>query len=222
MANIGLPTGRAFDILDVDGPAALDALECAGPIGDPDIEGPTVSTPRGWHVFVEVTGRGNAVNLGDLIGVDWRGAGGYVVAPPSWKADGTRWEWIIVPPHDLGPDTAIVPAPDWVLALFDRRAEMPAGGPARHAGRTAYGAAALERELGRLVMAAEGTRNHTLNRAAFSLGQLVAGGDLSVDEVGDALLNTALRIGLGETESVGTIKSGLRKGLTTPRSSKVS
>ena len=72
------------------------------------------------------------------------------------------------------------------------------------------------------MQAPVGTRNDQLNRAAFSLGQLVGGEALSLDEVGDALLNTALRIGLGEAESVQTIKSGLRKGLTAPRSSKVS
>jgi hypothetical protein len=222
-ANIGLRTGVHFDVLDVDGPQALDALERSGPIGGANIEGPTVATPRGWHCYVAPTGRGNTVNLGGLLGIDWRGAGGYVVAPPSVKAERGSWDWVIgSSPMDLGADTPIVPAPAWVLALFDRPRDVPvADAPGRHAGRTGYGATALERELGRLVVALEGSRNHQLNRSAFSLGQLVASGDLDLDEVGNALLTTALRIGLGQAEAVPTIKSGLRAGITTPRSKKV-
>ena len=34
------------------------------------------------------TGRGNSTRLGGLAGVDWRGAGGYIVAPGSARADG--------------------------------------------------------------------------------------------------------------------------------------
>jgi len=229
-ANIGLPTGLVFDVLDVDGPEALDALESVGGpaemhevdgllVCDDDIEGPTVSTPRGWHCYVGPTGRGNAVNLGALPGVDWRGRGGYVIAPPSRKADGGTWGWITGTWMDLGADTPIRPAPDWVLDLFDRKASpaVTTGTQSRHAGRTGYGAAALERELGRLVMAPEGTRNHQLNRSAHALGQLVAVGTLTADEVIVALVNAGRRIALGEQEIEKTIESGLSSGLRSPR-----
>jgi Bifunctional DNA primase/polymerase, N-terminal len=223
-ANIGLRTGITFDALDVDGPDALDALERAGAIGDPDIEGPTVATPRGWHVYVAPTGRGNTVNQGGLTGVDWRGANGYVIAPPSRKDDGTCWEWIIGltgDPIDRGPSTPITEAPQWVLDLFDRPAEACDHGrhdrPSRHAGRTGYGAAALEREVGRLAMAPVGERNHTLNAAAFSLGQLAIEGCLDVDQIGDTLYDVALRIGLRSDEAEKTIRSGLIAGQRTPR-----
>ena len=221
-ANIGLRTGIDFDMLDIDGPDCLDALEHAGAPGDPDIEGPTVASPRGWHVYVSPTGRGNKADLGGLSGVDWRGVGGYAVAPPSRKANGTGWDWILTGgTFDLGPDTPIEPAPAWVMDLFDPTRPTRLDGPTRHGGRTGYGAAALERELGRLVLTQEGGRNDQLNRSAFSLGQLIATGDLDLDEVGNALLAAALRIGLGERESTSTIKSGLRSGLTTPRTRKV-
>lgn len=218
MANIGLPAGVHFDVLDIDGPDALVALEQSGPVGDPDVEGPTVATPRGWHCYVEPTGRGNTVNLGGLAGIDWRGRGGYVIAPPSVKDDGGTWTWM-TGPMDLGPDTPIVPAPEWVLALFDRRRDSLSldTGPPRHAGRTGYGAAALERELGRLVMAPEGTRNHALNRSAYSLGQLVATGALTADEVIVALVGVGRRIALDDQEIERTIESGLSSGLRSPR-----
>jgi hypothetical protein len=220
-ANIGLPTGIHFDVLDIDGPEALEALELAGPLGAPDIEGPIVMTPRGWHCYLAPTGRGNTVNLGGLSGCDWRGKGGYVVAPPSVKADGTAWEWLTGTPQDQGPDTPIVPAPVWLVALFDRQhgSPIPAGTESlpRHAGRTGYGAAALERELGRLVTAPVGTRNHQLNKSAHALGQLVGTGALDPEETGQGLLRVAMTIGLGETEATATIRSGLSAGIRTPR-----
>jgi hypothetical protein len=234
-ANIGLPTGHAFDVLDIDGPEALEALEAVGGpaivkeidgllVCDDDVEGPTVSTPRGWHCYVAPTGRGNTVKLGGLADVDWRGVGGYVIAPPSVKDDGGTWDWMTGSTLDLGPDTEIRPAPAWVLSLFDRRqgGDTPPGGTTppgipRHAGRTGYGAAALERELGRLASAQEGTRNHQLNRSAHALGQLVGAGALMAEETGQALLMVADRIGLTAHEAEATIRSGLIAGIRSPR-----
>jgi hypothetical protein len=220
-ANIGLVTGLAFDVLDIDGPECLDALELAGPIVGPNIEGPTVATPRGWHCYVKPTGRGNGVNIGGIAGIDWRGAGGYVVAPPSRKADGGTWDWMVGTPQDLGPDTPIIPAPAWVLALFDRRQarspDLSTERLPRHAGKTGYGAAAMERELGHLAVAVEGTRNHQLNASAHSLGQLVAGGYLQPREVIVGLLNVGRQIGLSDSECEKTIDSGLSAGLRSPR-----
>jgi hypothetical protein len=230
-ANIGLVTGAAFDVLDVDGPDALERLEAAGgpaevhevgelTVCDDDVEGPTVATPRGWHVYVSPTGRGNTVKLGGLDGVDWRGRGGYVVAPPSVRDDGGTWEWTNGTPVDLGPDTPIVTAPGWVLALFGQPRRLPVAAgwsQPRHAGRTGYGAAAMERELGRLAVAVTGTRNHQLNASAYSLGQLVAAGLLDAEEVVIALLAVARQIGLSDQECLGTIRSGMRAGMSVPR-----
>jgi hypothetical protein len=178
-----------------------------------------VATPRGWHEYVAPTGRGNTVNVGGLCGVDWRGVGGYVVAPPSVKSDGTCWTWMTGTPMDLGPDTPVVPAPGWVLALFERRSDVAIteGRPSRHAGRTGYGAAALERELGRLAVATVGTRNHQLNTSAHSLGQLVASEDLDAREVAEALLAVGRQVGLSDDECVGTIRSGMSAGMRSPR-----
>jgi hypothetical protein len=220
-ANIGLCTGIAFDVLDIDGADALAALEAwsatAGPGGD--VEGPTVQTPRGLHVYVATTGRGNTVNLGGLAGIDWRGRGGYVVAPGSRKGDGGAWEWITGTPQDQGPDTPIVSAPSWVLELFERRpAVMATGPPIRRTTGPAYGRAALTGELATLAGAVEGTRNHALNASAHSLGQLVGAGKLDAAEVVSELLNAARQIGLSDTESERTIESGLTAGIAKPRS----
>ncbi|MFQ5736778.1 MAG: YfjI family protein, partial [Thermodesulfobacteriota bacterium] len=65
--------------------------------------------------------------------------------------------------------------------------------------------------------ATEGARNDTLNRAAFSLGTLVAGGELDKRPVEVALLSAAISIGLTEFEARATIKSGMEAGALEPR-----
>lgn len=93
-ANIGLATGHVVDVIDVDGPAGWRAW--LDRHGWPPVLG-TVSTPRpgGVHRYVRVTGRGNGARIAP--GVDFRGRGGYVLAPPSWiRAEGYagRYAWL--------------------------------------------------------------------------------------------------------------------------------
>jgi hypothetical protein len=63
----------------------------------------------------------------------------------------------------------------------------------------------------------EGTRNDTLNRAAFRLGQLVAAGHLDPTYTADRLLGAATASGLGDAEAEATIRSGLHAGQSQPR-----
>ena len=80
-ANIGLATGHVVDVIDQDGPGSwrawLDAADWPPVLG-------TVSTPRpgGVHRYIRRTGRPNGQRIAP--GIDYRGRGGYVVAPPSW------------------------------------------------------------------------------------------------------------------------------------------
>jgi D5 N terminal like/RepB DNA-primase from phage plasmid len=89
-------------------------------------------------------------------------------------------------------------------------------GPATDRDR-AYAQAALDGECAEVTRAREGTRNDRLNKAAASLGGLVAGGLLSRMEVEGRLLDAAKASGLGFDESRKTIASGLRHGLLHPR-----
>ena len=60
--------------------------------------------------------------------------------------------------------------------------QAPTPSPSRTAARqpaAAWANAALDREVANVANAGEGTRNDTLNTAAFNLGQIVAGGGLS-------------------------------------------
>ena len=76
--------------------------------------------------------------------------------------------------------------------------------------------------MGRLPSAASptgpGQRNHTLNAAAYSLGQLVAAGALEEAGAVQALTDAAGDAGLEADEISSTIESGLSAGLKQPRS----
>jgi hypothetical protein len=78
-----------------------------------------------------------------------------------------------------------------------------------------YATAALEGEIERVRSAFKGTRNSTLNRAAFSLGQLVEAGLLNADEVASDLLSAST---LPRREALSAIKSGISAGRRKPRS----
>lgn len=91
-SNVGLPTGRQFDVIDVDGPAGYQSLADirAARLMPPVLA--RVATPRGgMHIYVPSTGDGNAASFRP--GLDYRGNGGYVVAPPSLIGD-RRYDWV--------------------------------------------------------------------------------------------------------------------------------
>ena len=92
--------------------------------------------------------------------------------------------------------------------------------PARRPpGRAGTGGAALRDETRLVATARPGTRNDTLNRAAFCLGQLVAAGFLPPLAVVSALAGSAERAGLPADEARRTIRSGLAAGARRPRGS---
>jgi hypothetical protein len=80
----------------------------------------------------------------------------------------------------------------------------------------AWTTAAVRGELEAVTTAPVGTRNHTLNRAAFRLGQLAAAGALEADAARTALEAAADACGLGQGEAVRTIGSGFAAGFAEP------
>jgi hypothetical protein len=80
-----------------------------------------------------------------------------------------------------------------------------------------YAAAALAREAQTVATAANGTRNHTLNTAAYNLGQLVAAGHLDRAVVEHELSAAAHAAGLDPAETRNTIRSGLNGAADSPR-----
>jgi hypothetical protein len=216
-ANIGLATGVAFDVLDIDGPSGLASLSESAPDGVENrfasIVGPTVMTGGGGHhILVTVTGLGN--KAGFIPSCDFRGDGGYVVAVGSVHPSGAPYRWL----EGCGPDKKLInPAPDWLIELLTSRRTSSNSNSMPMSTSSAYGVAALERQLGRLVMASKGVRNDALNRAAYSLSPLIYGGELEPSEVITQLLKVARYIGLTDDEIEATIESGITAGSHTPK-----
>jgi len=216
-ANIGLVTGEVADVLDIDGPAGRAALRRFAADHDLRLDGPVVQTGSGWHVYLAPTGSGNRAGL--LEQVDWRGRGGYVVAPPSRHASGRRYRW-------LRPLTAELPAaPVPLRRLLDpARAQPSRPVPAASFRPTPvghpYGRTALKQELSAVAHAPKGRRNHTLYLAGIRLYSLVAGGVLTRDGVETGLLTAAeiSRLLVEEpAQTRRTLASAERTGLTHPR-----
>ena len=213
-ANPALMTGRRFDVLDLDGEQGVEALRAVMSITPAEHPGPVARTGGGgWHLLYRPTGLGNRVGL--LPGVDWRGRGGLIVAPPSRHASGRRYRWV-------RPLTAALPeAPAGLRRRLAspaaQRTTLPPGGPPRTGRRGGYGQAALTRERAAVASAPPGRRNATLNRAAFNLGQLVAAGLLDAEQVRAELLAAALEAGQPAAKARATIESGLSGGAAKPR-----
>jgi putative DNA primase/helicase len=95
-ANVGLRTGPeagiwVLDIDTKDGAVTLaQIIELYGPF-----EGVETATTGsgGTHVYFAWSGHPIGCSVGVLTGVDVRGEGGYVVAPPSLHVSGGRYEW---------------------------------------------------------------------------------------------------------------------------------
>jgi len=218
-ANIGVATGAesGIAVIDIDLPSALGSLDDLSARGvAPTLTGLTGG--GGLHLIYVCTDEsvGNSTGRlpgidGELPGVDLRANGGYIVAPPSMHRSGRGYEW-------FNAAAVIAPAPEWLKQAERSYVELGDVASVDFDGDgTPYGLAVLRDELDRLRAAQVGTRNHELNRSAFLLARLVAGGELLESATRPSLLDVALGIGLDEPESRQTIDSGFNAGLRQPR-----
>jgi hypothetical protein len=219
--NIGIATGRRSHVFvldvddnDVDDPAAnlhqLDAapgepppVAAAGPRGEAALDKlkeqygklpPTVEviTARGRHLYFEWPDRPVRNSAGKLgPGLDIRGEGGYVLAPPSIHPLGRAYCWS-VDCHD-----AFAHAPQWLL---DNIIE-----PANGNGHDAATPPAEWRELLRNGIE-EGARNDTVTRlTGYLLRKRVDA--VVAQEIIRSLNLTHCRPPLGDTELAGIVDS---------------
>lgn len=224
-ANIGMRTGVPFQggrllVVDIDhakegevgGEAALQAL--------PLPESLTVRTGSGGlHVWVRApldacpTIGSRFQAKGTTWAVDWRGRGGYVLAPPSRHVKGVyRWE------HRA----PIAEAPPELLALLKRDPPRMDWRPVRDVplgqGRAAaYLQTALRGEVQALLTCPEGGRHRQLIKSAYKLAGYYRAG-VDGEAIHAALLAAwSQAVGQREAEARKTITDGWNEGLKSPR-----
>ncbi len=181
---------------------------------------PTSITPRGGqhYVFRQPQGKAWRNSTSRLAPkVDTRGIGGYIVVAPS-VVDGRNYQWSVA----LRPLQEVPEPPAWLAnqldALTNRKRQPSATSSVAVNGvPSKYVQAALDAELGRVAMSREGSRNSTLNDAAFAMGQFVGGGAIDGRLVESRLLEAAACCGLQHLEAMATIRSGLAAGILQPR-----
>ncbi len=150
-ANIGIATGSAsgFFVVDIDprhgGKESFQEL-----VKQYGMFSKTMASNTGgggFHLFfkeneLKISNRTNV-----LPGIDVRGEGGYIVAPPSYHQSGAQYTWT----KNLK-DSAIQEAPAWLLELLKRsvkpysRSAVHAGEAVREGGRNNF----LTKEAGKL------------------------------------------------------------------------
>lgn len=205
-ANIGLRTGETsrVAVLDVDprhgGNESLTRIETDRGC----LPGTLLSqTGSGGLHFLYRWAPGIGNNAGRWgTGLDGRGEGGYIVAPPSihpdtgqpyvwagdWRSELAAWPVDHLPygREPLARPTNVVPFP-----------RQPGNGTLSGLVRT-------------ILEAKEGGRNDALNWSAYKAGQDVTAGRLQLNEVVAALDSAARQIGLTDPEISKTIASALR------------
>jgi hypothetical protein len=191
--NIGLVCGVILDVLDIDikdgrpGYESMARLRIAGHLLG---VWAAANTPTGGkHLLYVPSGEGCHVDKSS--GLDFRGAGGYIVAAPSVRPDGIyQWEF-------ADPGARRYPF-NWTAAMEHIHGPRP---KPEHRVWT-QGAGGIGGLVGFLASAQQGERNASLFWAACRAREK----GLPTDE----LLTTAIQIGLPESEALRTIASAAR------------
>jgi putative DNA primase/helicase len=180
-AMIGAPTGacNGFWVLDVDVDPAenvngLDTLNrLIARFGELPPTRASITPRGGFHLFWRwapgLTLRNSASKVGP--GLDVRAEGGYVILPPSTCGNGASYRWAHVG------NEPVVSALNWLVALVSpQKASTDRAKPARKNPERdrAWAQAAVEEECKLVAAAPYHQRNTTLNKAAFSLFQIIA------------------------------------------------
>ena len=168
--NVGIATGGGLAVLDVDinhdagkyGDETLSELERQhGPLPDTWM---CLTGGGGAHYYFCCDDPALTIGAGFAPGLDYRGAGGYVVVPPSVHESGQEYVWEV---EHTPTSCALAPLPDWLHTL------MLNGSKAAPAPR---------REAPKKIT--EGQRNQELFRLAASLRSK----GLTVEEITAAVM----------------------------------
>jgi hypothetical protein len=213
-------------VLDVDDPTGVERWQA----GYPELKAaPLCRTPRGGaHLYLRLPPEGPDLKVRGLPdGSHLRGLGrAYLVAPPSRTEHGAyRWERLLVAPEQLPlASSSLLRAVAPVAAPVSTASLRPTTPPPSASGlprARRYALAALRAEQEEVARMPVGSRNQSLNLAAYKLGGYVAGGALTQEEVIQTLIAAAESSHYladdGPQAALNTILSGLRAGMAAPR-----
>jgi archaellum biogenesis ATPase FlaH len=118
-ANVGIVTGAISGLLVIDLDTQPSTARLKEIVGVYDWSAvPSSRTGNGWHLFFRHTGVKVASRTNVIPGLDVRGDGGYIVAPPSIHPNGQQYHWEIPIGSDLP-----VPPPELVRLISRSKIE---------------------------------------------------------------------------------------------------
>ncbi|GAA3040111.1 bifunctional DNA primase/polymerase [Microbacterium dextranolyticum] len=207
-ANIGIPTGGASGLVvvdvdvhgPVDGPAAFARVDAAGLV---EGWGLMVRTPTGGlHVYFSATSGVEQRSWQSAgAGIDFRGDGGYIVAPPSIRTiDGAPTRYHVIAEQNERVPVDAVRLRDFLTP--PRTASMRFAVSAR-----SINVAEVERLASWVGRQGEGERNRSLFWAACRLAE----NDVSLADAREVLVAAAVQPGFEEREIVRTVDSAYRR-----------
>ena len=219
---VGGATGHVSVVLDVDVKDGRNGFDTLAELGFASLpETPMAHTRSGGlHLHFSAPPFDIGCTVGNTgrgigIGLDWRGLGGYVVLPSPgsgywWDP---HWNWDTVP-------LAKVPAE----LLPREKVEIAPGVAMDCIGLDAYGEAALESAIEKILAAPAGSQRMTLNNECLSIGSLAAAGGVPPDLALDVLLTAAAGLRSYDPKRpwradqiAMTVKTAFRDGMARPR-----
>ena len=217
-ANIGIACGPSrLIVIDLDVSETKDGLERWEILTDwhGHVQTYQVNTPSGGcHFYYQLPEGWEPVGCSTsklAPGIDVRGVGGYVIGAGSVRADGEAYT-------HAGDFFAVAPCPKWLHDMLTAKpTSKPSGPPPIRPvhGDDPLGRFALDNDLAAIRNAPEGTRNDTLNRAAFHQSQLNYWGR-ALPDARERIEQAGHGCGLEPSEVARTVGSGWDAGQSDP------
>ena len=172
-SRIGLVTGAISGIMVVDADNADIHQKLETELLPDNLITPKATSPHGWHYYFQHHPKiRNGTEVAGLKGLDTRGEGGFIMAPPNPALNGAGYAWVL----GMEPWTIpVAPLPDKLLKLL-------------LSSSAAYSSAASTRA--RTLVWKKGGRDDTLFRVANCL---IKGG-MSPDHVAEVVEQLALKV----------------------------
>jgi Bifunctional DNA primase/polymerase, N-terminal/AAA domain len=217
-ANIGVATGYEFDVIDIDGPDGLKLYDdyCAR-FGVPmQQRGALTGRYFGTHIYVKPGGQKAWTGgfAGHPVGLDVKGKGGYVVAPPSLHETGNRYGWTLEG-DDVRGET---PWPEWHAKVVEHVSPVRIRQPSTTGGSgIGFAATVKERIRSDVAGTPEGGRWQALQTVGtWGLAGLVKGGEIGQPEALVILEELAAELRLDARE-IGRLPDELQRAVENRR-----